>query len=1044
MKASVPSDQTDRDRFTREWGVNFAVVANAGSGKTTAISKRLVAMARSEAGAKMLARTAVVTFTRKAADQIARSARRELRLQLGEGGGSDEGAFARLDTAYYGTLHSFCIHLARLHGSALGVHMDPQLVEEDDDGPWEAFLEQDAMQFARLASAQIAAFLRHASMDDVLDLAKELRSSEAASLIAAPVPARPQEPSAQALGEILAAATKAGKPAQALARNKEAAAEWARRFAQGSGRLPLPVPEGGAANIKVLYARFLSPVKEWLGAAGGVLAAELSLRYRDWRRENGFETYGDQVDTAVAVVSDETILERIRDDGWRILLDEAQDTDASQFSVLVEIARPAGAALGAWPRGGGEGPRPGHFCIVGDPQQGIYSSRADIRSFLGMVDALVRDGGRRLTFTVTFRAPGSVVALLNRSLPDAFSARRAHNLDPAGPDGAAPRVLQVNYEGLVAGPLNIEGAARILPLQPAVISGTTDVRGLRLADDARQLASLLSSGGPGAVGARHWGDICILAPRRSWLVTFRTELEAAGLKTSLQMKRNRSGDNPAYAWLCGLLSVLCDPENLFEWTGVLREVFGISDAALAGVARTLKKVPWDEAESLPEPMRAAVTVLRPFIERVDREGDSLGQFAADLSAACALATRADLVDPEGAAGDELGRLLAQAGERGLEGWGPREWLRDLLRSIDALRAWGRPARDAINMMTAHSAKGLEWPVVIPVGVWRQIGKENEWGTRILHGGDGSLRVILGGEKLPPEVVEAREYERLRELVRLLYVTLTRPKSALVIPWRSDYAPEDDSFGNLWGIDAAAIGVLAAPQLVPAEPEGSADVPSPEPGEAGGDADSGAPAPPFPGRILPHELSGAPDLARAALHESSDGLPAPARDAVDPLDYGVWWHEMLEFVPWTGTPDEVARHGAQRLAAAEGEAFQGRAGEEWARLLSSAPWAQMRDARWTALAEVGVFAPLDSSQWIDGVIDLVLHDPDAGEVWIVDWKTNRRREGEGDPQMLARLGAEYAGQLGAYGSCVSRFFPGCSVRLWIYSTVVGTWVEPVAS
>jgi len=34
-----------------------------------------------------------------------------------------------------------------------------------------------------------------------------------------------------------------------------------------------------------------------------------------------------------------------------------------------------------------------------------------------------------------------------------------------------------------------------------------------------------------------------------------------------------------------LLAVICDPDNAFEWVGVLREVFGISDAVIASSFR---------------------------------------------------------------------------------------------------------------------------------------------------------------------------------------------------------------------------------------------------------------------------------------------------------------------------------------------------------------------------------------------------------------------------------------------------------------------------
>lgn len=49
-------DQEHRERFRREWNRNFAVSANAGSGKTTAISERLAAIALTEAGGGHLAK----------------------------------------------------------------------------------------------------------------------------------------------------------------------------------------------------------------------------------------------------------------------------------------------------------------------------------------------------------------------------------------------------------------------------------------------------------------------------------------------------------------------------------------------------------------------------------------------------------------------------------------------------------------------------------------------------------------------------------------------------------------------------------------------------------------------------------------------------------------------------------------------------------------------------------------------------------------------------------------------------------------------------
>jgi ATP-dependent exoDNAse (exonuclease V) beta subunit len=840
------------------------------------------------------------------------------------------------------------------------------------------------------------------------------------------------------LEEMLAAApSRRGSGADALARNKETARQWLRRFAGDTERLPIAVAEGSAAGIKDLYRRFFAPLKGWLADAGGVLAAELSLRYRSWRLERGIQTYSDQVETALAVLGDESMLERIRAEGWRVILDEAQDTDPKQFSVLVEIARPRGARLGEWPARGGAGPRPGHFCMVGDAQQGIYSTRADIRNFQQHVAAFGEgSGGERLTFGVTFRAPSRVVRLLNGTLSAAFGSGREFNLGLPPAEGAPAPFLQVGYEPLVAGPENREGGAWLLPIAEAPAGGRLHAADRRLEHEARQIARFLASGGPASVGASAWGDVCILAPRRAWLPIIRDALEAAGLRTALQMRRNRNGDNPVYAWVCGLLAVVCDPENLFEWVGVLREVFSVSDALIADALRDRGGLRWDEPASHPGPVGDALALLGPFIGRADLEGETLDRFAAELAGACGLAAKARLADPEGGYEDELARLLAGASELSVAGAGPRAWLRELLACLEDFRASGRPASDSVNLITSHSAKGLEWPVVIPVGLWRSIVSRGPDGLRIISERAGASRVVFDSESVGQETRLSLERERLRENVRLLYVTLTRAKSALVVPW-SPGAPEKNSFAELWRLDPKALDPIPAPGKT--RPAG-AGAPAKEAGAGrrAAPASPACPAPPFPKRVLPHELALLADAARSARHESSLDTPPPVRDGADPLEYGLWWHETLEFVPWTGDEAAVAAHGAAALAVAAERGFGPRAAGEWARLLGCEPWRLMRDPRWTRLAEAGVFAPLSQDSWMDGVVDLVLHDLDASEVWIVDWKTNRRQPGEGDAALLGRLAVEYAGQLAAYGASAAAFFPGSRVSLWVYSTVAGAW------
>ncbi|MDP2138760.1 MAG: UvrD-helicase domain-containing protein [Candidatus Didemnitutus sp.] len=1029
---SAPIDHASRDRFCRELHVNFAVSANAGSGKTTAISHRLAELALAPDGAELLRKTAVVTFTKKAAAQIGQKARAVLLQRLSEEQHAGLAPLDHLERAFFGTIHSFCLLLAQRHGQTLGLNLNPTVVAEEDEMLWEEFLEQDTMQFSALGSKQVDAFLRHTPLDSIFDLARRLAHEKARELVATSPSAMPPEPSAGALEAILAAQSR-GKGAESLRRNQATAQTWLQRFRVEHGYLALPKPQGTAAKIGPLFTAFLAPVKDWMAEAGAVLAAELALRYREWRFERGVQTYADQVESAVAVLHDEETLERIRLEGWRIILDEAQDTDPQQFAVLVEIARPRGATLGSWPSGGGPGPRPGHFCMVGDGQQAIYGSRADIRNFQKHLDAFARgDGGRLETFDVTFRTPHRVIELLNATLPAAFSADRPHSLGLPLAEGVAGPLLQVGYGRLKAGPKNAEGQCVVLPLTSAGEKLKVEVQ---LAAEVKQVAAILRRHGPAGVGARHWGELCVIAPRNDWLLTARKELEAAGLKTSLQMRKNRNGDNPVFAWLTGLLAAVCDPQNTFEWVGVLREVFAISDAQIAAeLSRQQHKFVWDEPVRHAEPLRGALEVLQRFVAQVDDEGRTLESFAHDLVDTCQLARKARLVDPSGALNVELERLLAQASELGLEGTGPRGWLAELLRQLEEGRPAGKPSEDAINLLTSHSAKGLEWPVVIPVGLWRTIGKREETGLRMINDAGGGSRVYFDNDSLPEEAKEARERERLRELVRLLYVTLTRARQTLVLPWGADFVrPGKGSFLDLWAAELGGLLCLEEGVLGPRPPDPA--VPT-VPQLARERISFGGVT--FPRRVLPHQLSHRPDIVRSVRHESAAEEPVPWLNLIDPLDYGKWWHETVEFLPWSGTEAEIAQHLDQALAVAETGGFAVRARAEVGLLKNSDAWRELRSGRWRILAEVSIVAPMGGAAWVDGVVDLVAHDAVAGRLLVVDWKTNLRATGESVAMFRERLRGEYAPQLEAYRQCLKPFFPRSGVEVAVYATNAGVW------
>src|SRR3954466_14844969 len=106
-----PRDNSARRRFAEELDRNFSVVASAGSGKTHAITERIVQLARSRDVIEVLPKLVVVTFTHRAADEMQQRTRQKI---LAEHRSLEvQAAFNR---AFFGTIHSFCMKVLTNYG----------------------------------------------------------------------------------------------------------------------------------------------------------------------------------------------------------------------------------------------------------------------------------------------------------------------------------------------------------------------------------------------------------------------------------------------------------------------------------------------------------------------------------------------------------------------------------------------------------------------------------------------------------------------------------------------------------------------------------------------------------------------------------------------------------------------------------------------------------------------------------------------------------------------------------------------------------------
>ncbi len=1055
-------DADARAIFTDSLDENLCVSAGAGVGKTTAIVRRIanVALRQRGTGGSPLSRLVVVTYGKLAAEEL-RIRTRDLILQhLHEGAHGRQTLLADLRGAFFGTIHSFCLKLIRDEGRFLGLPENISLLEERDAGQlWERFCESDELLGLQLPPVLLERVSRHLTFDQLLELARQFGPEETEGYRGFDAGNPPPAPNfAVALDD------DGGRAKAATAANQEHLRRWQEEFANGGTYLQLPKYERGSRTFLAAVEDAIKPYAEWLSAAAGYLAAQVARTFTHYRLEKGLMTFRDQVYWCGRLVADPVVLNRLRLRGYVVILDEAQDTDAEMFSILTEITRPIGAVAGAWPgEAEAPGPEPGRFCFVGDDQQAIYGERADLAVYRRYIDAYkAGNDGRHLEFSVTMRCPLRVIEAVNGvfsggRLDQSLVKFRPLDPRPECPDGAAWRLD--------------------LPEMPkAEGDGGADAR---LKRECEEIADFVQARGLAGLGIGRWSEVAVICPRVRWLETAAQIFEERGVPTALLSQRRIARELPGYSWPAALLHVLIHPWDRFELIGVLREVFAVSDVDMARLHRRAGVtgggeglVFWPEQpdrlkSGVPSPrLRKALQLLHhlraklPGEAAAGEEGATLSRYVGWVLEETGLAAR---LEAAGEATDALGGLRESALRAECDGLTLRAWVRSRVEALELPVPPQPGTQNAVQFLTCLKAKGLEWPVVIPLGLGRQI-RERTRTYPVLEREDGRPQIHFSNATVDPERKAAHADRCADEFQRMLYVTLTRAKRLLITPdGRGLYDGKGPNFLGLARWDELDVNGLFAP------PPTVGEAPAAVTGTDGGGKSrlfrenkrrlkrAAEMSRKIPRRILPSGLVHQKKKASgggAILPGGEDDRLLAAEDAnlldtdgdeplagIGGIDYGNWWHSVLQHYPWSA-PDAGARERyleEQRARIADAVDWAERADVELSRLFTGQAHAQFLAHGEVFLPEMPFAYPRDAEEWIEGIMDLVVVTRER-DLWIVDWKTDRQRAAdENETVFLRRLAEKYGPQLEAYAEVFARGFGRPVGQLLLYSTVLGKTV-----
>ena len=533
--------------------------------------------------------------------------------------------------------------------------------------------------------------------------------------------------------------------------------------------------------------------------------------YASEKREENVLDFNDLEHFALQILQNDSIREDVKKKYKYIFIDEYQDTNGVQESIMSLLAND-------------------NLFMVGDVKQSIYGFRGCRPEFFAnKFETMKKNGQEVLTLNHNFRSANAVIDMVNQifsySMTKEFFGIDYKNTSKLISGGLYPE----DKTGRATLHL-LEKAEReeIEEEKPRLYNVLEEIKKPREEKD-NHLASLITNIIDQELGKTYYdakdncekqitySDIAILTKNKNngYVESLVSSLIKHGIPILSDVKE-KICDYPEIEMLLGALKLTCCFEQDIPLASTLLSPIGkFSEEDLAEIVCTYSHT--DLAKN-----NRQWTFINAYNYYIENENTELSarlksfneyftnlRFIADFVGAQGVLNKLvgdnDLQSylyAEHNGKKKVSRLnrLINATVSGGKVLTVKEFLDKVNSSPDSLDFVDGGEEDAVKVMTIHASKGLEFPVVIVCGLERNMNTEDEHGDLLLSRKHGLAFKCFDDDKRSKEetllrgvIKEEIARERVKEELRVFYVALTRATYSLHLTVEGEISKRNDEF-----------------------------------------------------------------------------------------------------------------------------------------------------------------------------------------------------------------------------------------------------------